>query len=273
MKRVLTALLLTVPALLAHGSEYPTDAELKTLPSFCMVKSKMRGTPQERAEIAKYGGENWAHIHHYCAALANVDRARKATSAQQAMVYLQIAAGQYEYVNGGFAPTFWMRPQLYLEYGNVRAKLKQHGEAVRLLGEAVRLSPTYLVAYLSLIDTYKALDMKPAALEAASTGLRNIPGSPALQKVYLDLGGKKPFPEPAQAGDHQAVTPAATAPKETDTAEAPSAAAETSTSAGAAPSATAGEAPEGSVERGCRFCPPEEIQKKWRESFGGAPRQ
>lgn len=267
MKRVLMALLLTAPSFLTHASEYPTDAELKTLPNFCMVKSKMRGTPQERTEIAKYGELNWVHIHHYCVALVNVDRARRAARPEQVKAYLNEAAGQYAYVNGGFTPDFWLRPQLYVEHGKVLVRLNRQGEALRLFGEAVRLSPGYLTAYMSMIDTYKALGMKSEALEAATAGLRKIPDSTALQKAYLDLGGSKPFPEPAQvavpnpskndASPHADAAGDGDVPKSTsDTSGAPSSAAEPSEGASAA-----------SIERGCRFCPPDEIQQKWRESF------
>lgn len=272
MKPLVVALALAASTIPAYASEYPSDAELGTLPSFCTVKLKMRGSPQEKAEIARYGRANWEHIHHYCVALVSVERARRAANPGQVQVYLKTAAEQYEYVNGGFEKTFWLRPQIYLEYGKVLVRLNRQNDAVRLFSDAVKLSPAYLAAYLSLIDTYKTLGMKPAALDAATAGLRNLPDAKALQQAYLDLGGQRPFPEPAQARPAEPPSTTEVARPESPARENVPASSAEKSSASAPPGET-GEAASDAAGRSCRFCPPEEIQKKWRESFSEPAKQ
>lgn len=164
-----------------------------------------------------------------------------------------------------------MRPQLYVEHGRLLVRLKDPGEAVRIFAEAVRRSPSYLPGYMAMIDAYKDLGMRAAALDAATSGLRNLPGSAPLQKAYLELGGKEPFPAPERVdaekkpADHfvggqdktneDSVEPSQ-ARKETDLSETKQTDGDVASSA-----------------KACRFCPPEEIQKKWRESFGDTPKQ
>lgn len=273
MRNLFGGLVLAVFAGTAYAADYATDQELATtLPKFCYVKHKQAGTPQEAAEKARFGHENWGHMHHYCAALAHADRARRAKSQAQAMGELRVATEQYEYVNRGFSPTFWMRPQMYVEWGNALVKLKRQAEAVKLFDQAIRLNPTYLAAYLQLADTFRELGMKAEALDVATRGLRQIPNAPALQKAYLDAGGAKPFPEPEKKAVAEEVSndkPAASAAS--GTAEGKGALEEQSSSGQSAKTNEGGEGPV--LERGCRFCPPEEIQKKWRESFGEQPKQ
>src|SRR5574338_1202160 len=148
MKKSFAGVMLAVSVWPAYAADYATDQELATtLPKFCYVKHKQAGTPQEEAEKARFGHENWGHMHHYCAALAHADRARRAKTSQQSLGELKIASDQFAYVNRAFLPTFWMRPQLYVEWASALVKLSQQSEAVRLLNEAIRLSPTYLAAY------------------------------------------------------------------------------------------------------------------------------
>lgn len=272
MKRTLAALVLSVPLLSAHASEYPTDAEIAYLPDYCRVKLKESGTPQERAAMERFGPPNWIHMHHYCAALNLVKRAQKASNQGAAVGYLKMAAGQYEYVNKGFLPDFWMRPQLYVEYGQVLLRLKDHATAAHYFAEAIKLSPGYAAAYLPLINTYRDLAMKPAALDVATAGLRQFPESQALQKAYLELGGTKPFPEPVRAATEEK-SHAGSASKDQAGEVAQSTPSSADKDAAVIPAHDAKMKQESVPENGCRFCPPEEIREKWRESFGETRKQ
>lgn len=271
MRNSLLAIALCMPlaALAAENPDGITDADLRGLPDYCTVKMKHSRTPQELAAMARFGSPNWIHMHHYCNALNLVARSRKTAKPDQVRYYLGRAAGEFEYVNKGFQPDFWMRPQLYFEYADVLARLKERGKAAQLLQQAIRLQPAYQAPYLPLIRLLREMDMKDAALQAATAALRQFPDSVQFQKAYLELGGQKPFPEPARKAvqEKEAELPQAM-PDPDDASSVP---------AQSAGSASAASPPEGSpepiIEQGCRFCPPEEIQKKWRDSFGEPNKQ
>lgn len=273
MRKSLLALSLCMPiAALAAGGVNPdgiNDADLGGLPDYCTVKMKQPGTPQDLAARARFGPENWIHMHHYCNALNQVGRSRRASKPDQIRYYLGRAAGEYEYVSKGFQPDFWMRPQLYVEYADVLARLKDSAKAVHLLQEAIRLQPEYQAAYLPLIRLFREMDLKDAALQTATGGLRQFPNSAPLQKAYLELGGQRPFPEPLRKAAQERDSVLSKEMPGVD--DGSRASAESAESMTASPGSEVSQEPV--VDRGCRFCPPEEIQKKWRDSFGEQRKQ
>lgn len=230
----------------------PTDAELTFLPPFCSVKLRQpQGSPQYKALEAQYGRANWVHLHHYCFAVNFVNRARQATHPEDKRYRLESAQDNYEYIISHAAPNFFMRPQVYVELGNVLMQLKRSGEALKMYSDAIAFEPRYAPAYIALVEFYRKNGSRPKALEAASSGLRYAPENRYLQTAYLELGGKKPFPEPV----------AAVTAVDSQTERASGAVAEST------PEAQKAE-PEAEVpSSGCRFCPPDTVQERWRASF------
>ena len=141
-------------------------------------------------------------------------------------------------------------------------RMKDSASASRLFFDAMAQNPAYEPAYQGLIEVYKQIGDKSGILELATSGLRHLPNSVALREAYLEAGGKKPFPEPIakplqqedSAGGVLKVPSASDKEtKETTTESQSPADTEVTT--------------EDLMERGCRFCTPEEIQNRWRESF------
>lgn len=262
--RLLGAVLIAYPvvaqALLPYAA---TDVEVAQLPKFCAFKL---GRPGPNAE-SQFGRSNWMHMHHYCHGLKSVLRAR--THPKDRIGYLRQAKGEYDYVFSHTEPGFWFRPQMYVEVARIHLQLKERVQAQGRLSEAIRLNPRYEAAYLALVDLHKDDGARPAALEVATQGLRYLPASEALKTAYLDNGGSRPFPEPIQAG--ATPTPAAeSAAGPAEAGDAPPATVDQAAAASSAP--PAGEAAagaEGTGDSACRFCPPSEIQQRWRESFQG----
>src|SRR5690606_35885495 len=80
----------------------------------------------------------------------------------------------------------------------------------KLFADAIAFNQKYEAGYTSLIESLRKNGGKSAALDIATQGLRHIPTSNRLQKTYLELGGKTPFPEPFEAA------PPVSAPAQTD---------------------------------------------------------
>jgi tetratricopeptide (TPR) repeat protein len=268
MKWVFFAGLLVCP-LFANAAESftPSAAELRLLPAFCTDRLQKGSSGKGVAAAAQLGQGNYLHIHHYCFAANFVNRARRTLNRKDRSYNLGLAKNNYNYVIKATEPRFWMRPQIYVELGKVHLQLKEVGDANRLFNDALAFNPEYEPAYHALIDMYKDVGRGKDALEVATAGLRQVPASVSLKKVFLDLGGKEPFPEP--------IGPAAQAPS--DSVSSPdqasvNAGATADTAPDTATAAPTDDAPDGSEpipENGCRFCPPDEIMSRWRESFGG----
>lgn len=254
---VLAAWLLAALPAAAQNSAY-TPADVAQLPPHCLAKLKFDPRYTEAAFAPRFG-EYWIHLHHYCHGLKWVNRARTSADRRARMGNLGMAKGEYQYAARAAGAGFWMRPQIYVELGQVHVGLGELSEAVRLFTEVIGFSPTYVAAYLGLIEAHRKAGSTQAALEAATAGLRQVPESQPLQKAYLELGGRQPFPEPLRQAEPQAPRPLAGETAATEPAERLG-----------APDPVAGDGSETTAPstRGCRFCPPDEIQQRWRESFG-----
>lgn len=232
----------------------PSDAEVAQLPNFCAYKFKRPGPNFE----SHFGRKNWIHMHHYCHGLKFVNRAKNYP--KESRDYLARAKGEYQYVFRTTEPTFWFRPQMYVEMARIHLQLRERPDAQKWLTDAIKLNPRYEPAYTALINILREDGAQGTALELATQGVRYLPASEALKKAYLDSGGKMPFPEPIAAPSSAEQPPASPAAGE-DAGE-PAVTTETQAS---------GESKEADAppSSGCRFCPPEQIQQRWRESFQG----
>lgn len=272
MKRLLVAVLVAWPlAGTAVEPHAPSDTELAMLPPFCPAKLKRAGDPQDPAWVSRFGAANWLHLHHYCFAVNFVNRARRARDAGDRKFKLQSAEGEYMYVVTHSEPGFWMRPQIYVELGKVHLESKNAGAAARWFSDAINFNPRYEAAYLAMIELQRQGGERKAALETASAGLGHLPASQRLQQAYLDLGGKEPFPEAIVKAEPKA-TPDEVAPPVTASGNGGSDGADAAAVATAVPAQQVGEEVQPGAEnsppvpeQGCRFCPPEEIQRRWRD--------
>lgn len=257
LKRLAGVVLLAQPLFVFAALPYaPSDAEVAQLPNFCAVKFKRPGPNFE----SQFGRKNWIHMHHYCHGLKFVNRAKNYP--KESRDYLARAKGEYQYVFRTTEPTFWFRPQMYVEVARIHLQLRERPEAQKWLSEAIKLNPRYEPAYISLINLLREDGAQGTALELATQGVRYLPASEALKKAYLDSGGNMPFPEPmaTPSSAEQSSAPPAAAGAEADESAVTTATqtSDESNEADAAPTT------------GCRFCPPEQIQQRWRESFQGA---
>lgn len=264
MKRII-GLCILVASTAIGASSARAELDYTMLPPYC--KWRLQGAPgQYEAGQRQFGIGNWDHMHHYCNALDWMNKYRRARSAQEKQFLLNNAAGDYNYMVTHSRPDFFLRPQIYMGLAEVYKLQKNVGGAAKILEQAVAFQPTLERAHIDLVDVLKNAGARDAALDAATRGLRNVPASKRLQQSYLDLGGKRPFPEPLTTP----VTPSVPAPElpsaKPDREEIP-----TEPTIGRKElHGSDSSSDEWTVDSGCRFCPPEEIKKRWRDSFGNS---
>lgn len=252
----------------AQSNPSGTPAEQAQLPAFCRVKLKDNNTsPEARTLIAQFGFDNWLHLHHYCYGKVFMLRSAAAVAKRDKNYQRSLAIKEYSYVLNATKPDFWMRPQINVEVGKIHQMLGQREQAIARFGDAVRGGRAYLPAYLALIGALRSNDQRAGALDVATEGLRNLPDSAELKKAYFELGGKEPLPKPAAETipkdpatdpDRSTANPAAGgAPEDL----LPAVVDQDARSDGDATAQTQGD------DKKCRFCPPPEIEERWRESF------
>ncbi len=252
----LAAIVVCAHAGAAEKSYQPTAAELRRLPAFCQVKLTLpRSSPEWKAWHQQIG-ENFIDVHHYCVGINFVNRYWGARSTKDRGFYLQNALNNFDYMVKAEKPGFPLGAELYSYRGEVFKLMRRPGEAVRDFNHALSIDPRFVKSYLQLADLSVAGKSSARALEIVAEGLRHVPDSTALQRRYLELGGKEPFPEPivAKAAEPEP-QPAATVPAvETPIEPVPAAVSpQPDPTAATEPAPTIG-TPSNPY---CRFCPPE----------------
>lgn len=193
---------LTTPALAAYQW---TDREIKSMPPYCAARLN-KESPQQYKHWENVLGPDFLHTHHYCEALGYINRYYVANTAPDKAGMLQGAIGHLRYMVNHASPTYSLMPEIYLNRGQVFSLMKKDAEAIADMRKAFELNPKLARAYSMLADQYTQLNQRDNALKVVTEGLRHIPDSKTLQRLYVKLGGQLPYPEPAAP---QAATPVA----------------------------------------------------------------
>lgn len=237
-------------------------AQLGLLPSVGHAQSVTPSDAQTTSSAQAYcvgmassSAKELSGLNHWQYGLANLDRYYKKDPKYPPRFWLQEAIGDFNYVIGhNPGSTHPLLADVHMQRAHV---LTLSGQATAAWPDYVRtiqLDPNRAKAYIDLARSYAENGLKAEALETATNGLRCLPSNKLLQQAYVKYGGKLPYPAPAVRS--QKVEP--------DKAEEP----EPREEPPLTESDTAKAQDEQTVlERGCRFCPPDEIQQRWRESF------
>lgn len=184
----------SLPAVAVTNATNYSDAEIKALPPYCEVRLKR--IPGQFEYWNKTLGPDFIHTHHYCSGLAQINRYYRARTRQQKTYSLQNANGALSYMVTNASPTYSLMPDVYLNRGLVLSLQGNNGGAIGDLKKALELNPKLVRAYTLLSDIQAKLKQQDEALAVVVDGLRHIPDSAVLQRVYKKRGGKLPYPEP-----------------------------------------------------------------------------
>ena len=234
-----------------------TDAEIMAMPPYC--EAKMKPAAGKYESWAQALGPDFLHTHHYCYGLGYINRYYLARSRQEKQFNLNNAIGTLNYMVSHASPSYSLMPEVYLNRGLVFSLMGSHDKAIMDFKKAQELNPKLVKAYTLASDTYTKLNKKEDALVVVTEGLRQVPDSSVLQRLYTKQGGKLPYPEPAAPAQAAREGGTAEAAKPQDAAQptAPSPASEAAGEGGGQPDDKASATPKiGSpTNPWCRFCP------------------
>jgi tetratricopeptide (TPR) repeat protein len=183
-----------------------TDAEIMAMPPYC--EAKLKHVPGKYEYWARQLGPDFLHTHHYCYGLGYISRYYHARSRQQKQFNLNNAIGTLNYMESHASPSYSLMPDVYLNRGLVYSLMGNYSKAILDVKKALELNPKLVKAYALAADTYIKLNQKNEALAVVTDGLRHVPDSSVLQRLYKERGGKLPYPEPLARAAETPLAPA-----------------------------------------------------------------
>lgn len=180
--------------------ERPSAAELAGLPEYCKARLQDAHSPEYQAWAERLG-HKFLGMHHYCFGLNYINRYFTTSSPRWRGYYLSRVLPEMDYVMKDMPDTFPLAGEMYLNHGDARSLMGNKAAALADYSKAMEIDPRQPQPYYRLIEYYAEAKNRAKALDVASKGLTHIPDSALLQKKYLQLGGKKPFPVPVNPDD------------------------------------------------------------------------
>jgi len=170
---------------------YPTDDELRMLPSYC--KARLRGVSETEKNqwLSRLGRQNWTGLHHYCAGLNLAKRATLSTNPKARNADLLKSYGIIKsYATDETTEDFILKHEVYYNLGKVALRLDNTGAGVAALNKSIQIKPQFIPAYTALSDYYKSIGDKGEAELILQRGLKIKPDSKSLNRRLTELKGK-----------------------------------------------------------------------------------
>ena len=175
-----------------------TVAEIRAMPPYCAGRYAKNDNLQEYKRWEAMYGPDFLHTHHLCDGIGALNKVYKAKSPMERQGILNEAMGGLNYMVRNAQPSFKLMPEVYIYRSQANYLMDRPGEAVADLRKAIELDPKASRAYSQAADYLERRGQRDEALKLVSEGLRHLPSSGSLQRLYTKLGGKLPYPEPYQ---------------------------------------------------------------------------
>lgn len=180
----------------AHAQWQYDPKQLPLLPPYCKFSQLYRSvvpggndpTEIERWRTQLGGDENFAHIHHYCWAMENTNRAlfSERTKLERDR-RLSESLGDFDYVINRVRRDFVLLPEILTKKAENLIRLGKGPQAVPDLVRAIELNSMYWPPYAVLSDYYKDAGDAASARLWLDKGLAVNPGVSALKRRLTAL--------------------------------------------------------------------------------------
>lgn len=183
-----------------------TESEMKLIPAYCPdtqgfgYGDAFSNTSPRAPHWVGLMGKGFWHMHHYCWARINMNRAQRAGVPNQAKKGLwESALKDYQYVINHVSNDFVLLPEIYTRQGEVELLLGQSNHAQESFSRARQLKPDYWPAYSNWAEFLIKAGKRAEALKVVSAGLEYSPNAKVLLELFKTLGGKpSDIPTPKQ---------------------------------------------------------------------------
>lgn len=163
----------------------PTAQEMRMLPQVCHLK--LRGNNREQG-MAIYG-KQFGNVHHYCFALNWMNRYYRRVATPEAGRTLSAAILEFNYMVEHLDENGPLAGEIMMNRGIALMRADREPEALKDLNKALEYNPKLLKAYRELARYYGKHDMNDRALEILEAGMKQVPDSRSLKRLYKRYGG------------------------------------------------------------------------------------
>jgi len=165
------------------------------LPRYCMYTQLFRDRVpggMNPAEIKRWGSlmghDAFHHMHHYCAALIDTNRAEfLSRSRVDRLFYLDHSIKEFDYVIRSVPRDFILLPEILTKKGKNLILLGQSQLAINELQRAIELKPDYWPPYAELSDYHKGMGDLQKAREYLEKALSHSPNANGLKSRLTEL--------------------------------------------------------------------------------------
>jgi len=168
----------------------PTAAELRSLPRYCQDRFRY-GASRKHPVIARWYavfGNDFVHIHHYCAGVNFLNRARGSFGDPKRRAFnYQRAAANLGYIIDRVSRRFPLLPAAYHHRGQALEGLGKPAEAVRDYLAAIEAKPDYPPPYAALAELHRRAGRRGEARAVLEKGLKANPRSRLLRRALARL--------------------------------------------------------------------------------------
>ncbi len=181
-------------------ADYFTPQELKVLPKYCQDKLANKNT----SHWTRVFGGNWAHMRHYCGAVAWYSKALAApldaTGRDGRAFFLTETIGNLNYsiksatsraASTPGAATWPLLPKAYYKRAKALEAQGQNSNAMQDYQRAINLKKNFALAYAAISDLFKKLGDIKNSKKYVEEGLKYSPNSKALKRRKAKLNSGK----------------------------------------------------------------------------------
>jgi tetratricopeptide (TPR) repeat protein len=183
----------------------PTDAEFASWPTYCQARyvttyvgwrSQWVATyPQATIDLWKkqLGAETFEYVHHYCAGIIWLERARFEPDKHTRAFYLSTAEEEALFTHRGVPKDSPIRPAIYVTLSQIEEEKGEHAKALEYLSQAITTRPDDALAYGALAVIQRKQGRLDLARDTLLKGDAATHGESAeihynLGLIYLELG-------------------------------------------------------------------------------------
>lgn len=189
-----------------------TDAEMALLPKYCAYTQGMKNGIAVGRVSAEGGrwlnviGPGFWHLHHYCWALIQIQRAASANATPADRKSLRLdATNNLQYVLDHVPGDLVLLPEILTWMGRLQLQSGNPYKAHEAFSAARQAKPDYWPAYFHWAEYLSNHNQKAEAKRILQLGLQETPNATPLRLLYRDLGGnpadiavKRPAPSDQQ---------------------------------------------------------------------------
>lgn len=177
----------------------PTESEWATWPEYCKARymesaagrsSDTFGGRMPEAQVRAWKaqlGDGWIGLHHHCAALVHVNRARWEKDPRERTRLLRRSLEENQFALDRLPSDSPMRAQIAAHNGTAHAELREHDAAERWFKEAIEGCATCPVGYHTRANYLKKQKRLNEAREVLENGVKATDGESAELHYFLGL--------------------------------------------------------------------------------------